>query len=202
MQSSRKSSRTRHAPVEATSWSGVPYTVRCAKTRGSLDINSLSAQPPVQRSIHIVTGTDEQEMGKRLGEVPQGFTGRPDLLRIQSHVVRVGQHLLQYQASLLQTACTCQRLDQPEATDAKCSLLASKPIVCCQLRVVAIDMGVAGQLLLNTIYRLQHARIIRAGKPGERHEQGTGIDRLTPIVLHKTAHLLVPALFHDFLVDL
>src|SRR5258708_20886867 len=126
-------------------------------------------------------------MGKRLGEVPQGFTGRPDLLRIQSHVVRVGQHLLQYQASLLQTACTRQGLDQPEATDAKRPLLASKPIICCQLRVVAIDMGVAAQLLLNTIYSLQHACITPACKSREVDEQATAITRPTPAALTLTA---------------
>src|SRR5258706_8744918 len=141
-------------------------------------------------------------MGKRLWKVPQNFTSGPNLLGIQSNVVGVGQHLLENQACLLETTCTRQGLDQPESTDAKGSFLAPKAIVCCQQRVVAIDVRVVRQLLLDTIDGLQYTRIIRAYKTGEHHQQCAGIDCLTPIVLDKAAPLLVPALFHDFLVDL
>jgi hypothetical protein len=51
---------------------------------------SLPTQRPVQRSVHIVTGTDEREMGKRLGEVPQRLTSWSNLFSIQSDMIRVG----------------------------------------------------------------------------------------------------------------
>src|SRR5207237_1296435 len=77
-----------------------------------------------------------------------------------------------------------------------------KPVVCRRLGVVARDKRVAGQLLLNTLNCAQDTRIIWTGKPGEHHQQRTSVDGLTSIVLDKTAYLLVPALLHDFLVDL
>src|SRR5688572_27890321 len=72
-----------------------------------------------QDTIEIKGRADQTQMGQGLREISQRFTAMTDLLRIESHVVSIAEHLLEHQARFLDPARSSQRCDQPEAAHAK-----------------------------------------------------------------------------------
>ena len=60
----------------------------------------------------------------------------------------------------------------------------------------------SSQLSLNPVDRGEHAGISRTGKLRQGNQQGTGIDRVAAIILHKALLLLAPAFVHNLVVDL
>ncbi|GAA3120699.1 hypothetical protein GCM10020254_79850 [Streptomyces goshikiensis] len=88
------------------------------RTRTAGDVASA------QRAVEVEGGADQREVGEGLGEVAQLFSGRADLLREQTEVVGVGEHLLEGEPGLLQPARAGQRLHVPEGADREGALRA------------------------------------------------------------------------------
>ena len=59
-------------------------------------------------------GADQGQVREGLGEVAKGLTARPDLLRVETQVVGVGEHLLQNKAGLPQPTSLREAFDEPE----------------------------------------------------------------------------------------
>src|SRR6516164_604525 len=98
-----------------------------------------------------------------------------------------------------------QRLYEPERAHVERTLLTGKSIDTGVWRVtvhetVADETTLAGALE-NSIYRAEHAGIVRSHKENQRHDKKGGIQVFAPIELCKRATLFVPAARHDFLVD-
>ncbi len=56
----------------------------------------------VQRPVEVECGADKGQVGERLRKVSQRFTARACLLRIESQVIGVAEHLFEQESCLLQ----------------------------------------------------------------------------------------------------
>src|SRR5260370_35090910 len=102
---------------------------------------------------------------------------------------------------MIQAASASQRFGHPETTGCKCTLAAAQPIVRRQFGIIAMHECIAGQFFLNVIDGAKDTRVVRTCKLGDDHEQYTGIDGITSIILDKAVVFLIPAFVHDLLMD-
>src|SRR5215470_9992341 len=96
-----------------------------------------------QGAIKIESGADERQMCERLWEVSKRFSAGTGLLRIESQMIRVGEHFLEDQARVLESrsissSCASQRLNQPKRTDVEGAFVAGHAVLN-ELEVVSID---------------------------------------------------------------
>src|SRR6185312_3020665 len=76
-------------------------SARRIKSRGMVPIaDGIMSRHSTELAVQVVGGADQRQVGKRLGEAAELLTGRPDLLRVEPDVVRVGEHLLESQPRL------------------------------------------------------------------------------------------------------
>src|SRR3954447_26089496 len=73
-------------------------TCRAARSPPSESAGPSAAQRPVQ----VERGADEGQVGERLGEVPQRLPAGARLLRVESQVIGVAEHLLEQEPRILQ----------------------------------------------------------------------------------------------------
>ena len=62
-------------------------------------------------------GTDQRQVCERLREVTELLTGESDFLGVQPEVVRIRQHLLEYDACLCQPVSLRESIDVPEGAE-------------------------------------------------------------------------------------
>jgi hypothetical protein len=58
-----------------------------------------------QSPVEVDGGAYEGEVGKGLRKVPQSLARRSDLLGVEPEVVGIGEHLLETEASIVESAC-------------------------------------------------------------------------------------------------
>src|SRR5207342_2874894 len=102
--------------------------------------------------------TDQREMGERLWEVAERLPRRPDLLGVEAEVVGVGEHLLEGETRLVESAGAGERLDVPEGADREGALFALEAVGGGG-DVVPVDQAVADQLLRDRVEGRQPAAI-------------------------------------------
>src|ERR687893_19151 len=151
-----------------------------------------------QGPIQADGGGDQGQVREGLGEISQGLSARPDLLGVEPEVVGVGEHLLQGEASLLQTSRTSEALDQPERTDAEGALPTRGSIIC---SLVAVHERVVGKLLLDAVQGGEPAGVGGSNELDHGHEQQRGVQSVGAVVLDEALLLQVPAVLHYLLVD-
>src|SRR5262249_4714153 len=87
----------------------------------------------IQIPVEIVRRADQRQMRQRLRKISERRAAPADLFRKQSQVVRVSEHLLKQEASLLKPlriplAGARQRFHQPERAHAECALGALQTV--------------------------------------------------------------------------
>src|SRR5258708_23609649 len=125
-------------------------------------------------------------------------------------MVGITQHSLEEDHGLIRffwygLSRACKRLYKPEGAHVERAFLTGKPIDT-GVRRVAVHETVADETTLagaleNSIYRAEHAGIVRSHKENQGHDKKGGIQVFAPIELCKRATLFVPAARHDLLVD-
>ena len=96
--------------------------------------------------VQVKGGTDQSQMGERLGEIAERFTTGPRLLRVETEMIGITEHLLEEQPSVVQArrvgaAGARQGLDQPEGAHVECSLAARKAVRCVG-GIVTLDQSI------------------------------------------------------------
>src|SRR5438034_7211863 len=74
----------------------------------------LTRRRSVELTVQIEGGADQRQVREGLREVAELLARRPDLLRVQADVVRVGEHLLERQSRLVEPPGASERLYPPE----------------------------------------------------------------------------------------
>src|SRR5688572_26432234 len=69
----------------------------------------LRGPDSAELAIQVVGRADQREMSEGLRKVAELLAGGPDLLRVQPDVVRVGEHLFEGKATLIQAPGAGQR---------------------------------------------------------------------------------------------
>src|SRR5689334_15927809 len=133
-------------------------------------------------------------MGERLREITKRFSLGPRLFCIQPEMVGITQHSFEEEHGLIQffwigLTRACQRLYEPEGAHVERTFLARKSIDT-GVRRVAVNETVADETTLagaleNSIYRAEHAGIVRSHKENQRHNKKGGIQVFAPIELCK-----------------
>src|SRR3712207_1311507 len=77
---------------------------------------------PPEGAVEMDGGAYEAEVGKGLREVAQGLAGGTNLLGVEPEVVGVGEHLLQGETRLIETAGLGQAFDEPEGAHVEAAL--------------------------------------------------------------------------------
>src|SRR5919202_1062257 len=116
-------------------------------------------------------------------------------------MVGIGEHFLQGQASLLQSPSSSKALDQPESTGAKTALLAREAVICGLCSLVAVDEGVVGKFLLNTVQGRQPARVRGPNEFDQGHQKQRCVECFAAIVLDEAFAFGIPPLLHNLFVD-
>src|SRR5436309_11218957 len=153
----------------------------------------------VELRVEVDRRVDHREERERLREVAELFSGRPDLLGEQAEVVRVRQHLLEREASVLEAAGPSQRVDVPERTDRERPFGAAKAVRG-RGRVVSIHEAVRDELAVHRLERREPPRIRWRHERDEGHQQVRRIEDVRIVVLDERGSLLAPAALHALLL--
>jgi hypothetical protein len=83
---------------------------------GSLKKRWLLLTFLIQPSIQLERRADERHVGKSLREIAQMLAGGTELLRVESYMIGISQHLFEKESRFLDVAAPRQAFDKTERT--------------------------------------------------------------------------------------
>src|SRR5262245_7288771 len=139
-------------------------------------------------------------MSEGLREVAEMLAGGTKLLRKQSDMVRVADHLFKQKPRLLDIPGTGKTLNIPEGAHVERAFPPAQPVDPC-LTGIAVDQAVIEQPTADGLQGGEPARVGRADKAHERHQEAGCIQCRASLALNKRALLGIPERRMDLLVD-
>ena len=140
-------------------------------------------------------------MAEGLGEVTELLAVQADLLAHQAEVIRVAEHFFEDDRGLVEFADAGEAFHVPEGADGEGAFVAFQAVGGAVLEFVAEDEDVGAQLLLDGFEGAEPARLLAAHEAQQWHQQGTGVEGVTALVLDVGLQVLVPEVIEDVFVD-
>jgi len=87
---------------------GIAYFTSFTFTELSASVTSTATQRVLldllrpKCPVQVEGRTDQSQMGERLGEIAERFTAGPRLLRVETEMIGIAEHLLKEQSSVVQ----------------------------------------------------------------------------------------------------
>src|SRR3954470_15549090 len=130
-------------------------TLRSAEGDADVVVSATAVRAPgyrepsgaIEFAVEGERGADQREMGEGLGKVPDLLSGGVDLFRIESHMVRVCEHLREGEPGVGEPSRTSERVDVEERAEGE-GPLGARQAVGRGLGVVAIHETVLDQGLV------------------------------------------------------
>src|SRR5471032_2985733 len=166
--------------------------------------SSMSSRPlrmrAVQATVELERGADQRKMGQCLRKIAQRFATDRNLFGVETNVVRISQHFLEYKPSFVHASRSHQCFCVPERTRAESTFLAGKAVQRITARI-AEDQRIDAQFVADGIERGKPARVFRADETHERHHQRRCIEDLRIGRLDEALYLVIPEVCVDIFVN-